>query len=199
MRRKKCHRATQVLPCGGFELDHWALWFFKNLAGLWLARLINNHVGIYGCGRGFFGVPTSVLLFLCGFGWDLCRTTTTHSAHCHCPLYSDWGWSPNDQNLSMPCLNAAGPWKYFLAFMSQGEICISGKLSVQEPSEWGGFFAYLQVIWLYFSLESSLIPAVLELCQVRLFWKLIRSRIWQLSHNCQTGIWEYFLNSLSLK
>ena len=39
------------------------------------------------------------------------------------------------------------------------------------------FFAYLWVILLYFSLESRLIPAVLELGQVRLFWKLIISRI----------------------
>ena len=46
----------------------------------------------------------------------------------------------------------------------------------------GEFFAYLWVILLYFRLESRLIPAVLELDQVRLFWKLIRSRIWQLSN-----------------
>ena len=25
-------------------------------------------------------------LFLCGFGWELCRTATMHSALCHCPL-----------------------------------------------------------------------------------------------------------------
>ena len=30
-------------------------------------------------------------------------------------------------------------------------------------------------------------------------WKLIRSRIWQLSHSCQTGVWEYFPTSLALK
>ena len=45
------------------------------------------------------------------------------------------------------------------------KICINGKLSVQEPSEWRGFFAYLWVILLYFSLESRLIPA-LKLGQV---------------------------------
>ena len=59
------------------------------------------------------------------------------------------------------------------------------------------FFAYLWVILLYFSLESRLIPEVLEL--VKLFWKLIRSRIWQLSHSCQTGVWEYFPSSLTVK
>ena len=36
----------------------------------------------------------------------------------------------------------------------------------------GEFFAYLWVILLYFSLESWLIPAVLELGKVNLFWKL---------------------------
>ena len=24
--------------------------------------------------------------FLCGFGWELCRTVSMHSALCHCPL-----------------------------------------------------------------------------------------------------------------
>ena len=60
--------------------------------------------------------------------------------------------------------------------------------------------AYLWVILLHFNLvESRLIPAVMELGQVRLFWKLIRSRIWQLSHSRQTGVWEYFPSSLALK
>ena len=36
----------------------------------------------------------------------------------------------------------------------------------------GESFAYLWVSLLYFSLESRLIPAVMELGQVRLFWKL---------------------------
>ena len=43
------------------------------------------------------------------------------------------------------------------------EIYINGKFSAQEPS------AYLWVILLFFSLESRLIPAVLEFGQVRLF------------------------------
>ena len=63
----------------------------------------------------------------------------------------------------------------------------------------GESFAYMWVILLYFSLESRLIPAVLELGQVRLLWKLTRSRIWELSHGCQTGVWKYFPNSLALK
>ena len=54
----------------------------------------------------------------------------------------------------------------------------------------GESFAYLWVILLYVSLESRLISTLLELGQVRLFWKLIRSRIWQLSQSCQTGVWE---------
>ena len=41
------------------------------------------------------------------------------------------------------------------------EICINGKFSVQEPSEWR-VFAYLWVIFLYFSQEFKLISGVLE-------------------------------------
>ena len=63
----------------------------------------------------------------------------------------------------------------------------------------GDIYAYLWVSLLYFNLESRLIPVLLELGQVKLFWKLIMSIIWQLSHSCQTGVWEYFPNILSLK
>ena len=41
------------------------------------------------------------------------------------------------------------------------------------------------VVLLYFSLESRLISAVLELGKIIFFRKLIRSRVWQLSHSCQ--------------
>ena len=72
--------------------------------------------------------------------------------------------------------------------------------SFQYQSQMNGeFFAYLWVILLHFSLESRLIPAVLDLGQVTLFWKLIRSRIRQLSHSCQTGVWKYFPSSLAME
>ena len=63
------------------------------------------------------------------------------------------------------------------------DICINDKFSVQEPSEWRVFCIHVSNFTLYFSRESRLIPAVLELSQVRLFWNYIRSRIWQLSHH----------------
>ena len=68
------------------------------------------------------------------------------------------------------------------------EICINGKFSVQEPREWTVFWHTCRVILLYFTLEYRLITVVLELGQVRLFWKLIRSRICatvtELSNRC---------------
>ena len=104
-------------------------------------------------------------LFLCGFGWKLCRTATMQmqSALCHCPLLSEWGWSSDNQssqhalvwsNWPMQTLSGiyhSGPVKLK---DKMGEVCINGKLSVQEPSEWR-VFAYLWVIWLYFSREST--------------------------------------------
>ena len=108
---------------------------------------------------------------------------------------------------SMPCSGATGPWKHSLAFMPQywwnWHIKWMKSVSVgsfQYKNQVNGeFFAYLWVILLYFSLGPRLIPAVLKLGQVKLFWKLIRSRIWQLSHSCQTGVWGYFPSSLPLK
>ena len=52
------------------------------------------------------------------------------------------------------------------------------------------------IFWIYSSLESRQIPTVFELGQVMLFWKLIRSIIWQLSHRCQNGV---FLKQFSIE
>ena len=109
---------------------------------------------------------------------------------------------------SMFCWGSAGRRKHSSIYATElvkltdkmDGICNSGKLSVRKPSELWGVFAYLWVILLYFSLDSRLIPAVLELGQVKFFFfKLIRSGIWQLSHSCQTGFWEYFQSSVAFK
>ena len=106
---------------------------------------------------------------------------------------------------SMPCWGAAGPWRHSLAFMPQDwwnwqirwvKSVSMGSFQYRNQVNGEVFFAYLWVILLHFSLESRLIPAVLELGRIRLFWKLIRSKIWQLSHSCQTGVWEYIPRSL---
>ena len=78
------------------------------------------------------------------------------------------------------------------------EICINGKWSVQEPNALI-FCVHLWIVLLYFSPESRLISRVVILGQVRLFWKLIRSRIWQVSHSCHTGILKYFPGSFAWK
>ena len=39
-----------------------------------------------------------LFLFLCGFGWELSRTASMHSALCYCPLSSEWGWSSDNQS-----------------------------------------------------------------------------------------------------
>ena len=106
---------------------------------------------------------------------------------------------------SMPCWGAAGPSKHSLWHLclrlvkvtdKMDEICINGKFSVQEPSEW-------RVFCIPVSKFTVCQPRNLDRFQqfwnevVRLFWKLIRSRIWQLSHSCQTGVWEYFPYSLA--
>ena len=78
---------------------------------------------------------------------------------------------------SMPCWGGAGPSKPSLAFKSQpGEkLQIKWMKSVsigsfQHKNQVNGeTLAYLWVILLYSSLESRLIPAVLE-GQIRMFW-----------------------------
>ena len=82
---------------------------------------------------------------------------------------------------SMPCWGATGQGKLSGIYATgpvkftdkMDEICINGRFSVQEPSEWRVFFAYLWVILLYFSTESGLISGMLE---VWLFWKLNQVR-----------------------
>ena len=68
-------------------------------------------------------------------------------------------------------------------------ICINGKCSVQESSEWILFCIPVSNVTVF---QARLISGVLTLVQVTLLWKLIRSRIWQLSHSCQTGGWSIF-------
>ena len=76
----------------------------------------------------------------------------------------------------------AGPWEHSPGIYATGlvkfkdkidEICINGKFSIEEPSECR-FFCIPVSNFTVFRLESRLVPAVLELGQVRLFWKLIR-------------------------
>ena len=78
--------------------------------------------------------------FLCGFGWELCRTASMHSALCH--------WTKDNQSSQHALLRCNWPMKTFSGVYATGlvkltdkmdEICISGKFSVQEPSEWRVF------------------------------------------------------------
>ena len=107
----------------------------------------------------------------------------------------------------MPCWGATGPWKHSLAFMPQDwwnwQIKWMKYVSVgsfQYKNQVNGeFFAYLWVILLYSSLESRLIPAVLEFGPVKLFGKLIRSIILQLSHSCQNRSLRVFSKQFNIK
>ena len=77
------------------------------------------------------------------------------------------------------------------------EICINGKFSAQEPSEWRDFSIPVSNFTVFQPRIQTDSSSVGRSSQVVL--KLIRSRIWQLSHSCQTWVWEYFPSSLALK
>ena len=121
-----------------------------------------------------------LFLFLCGFAWELCRTARMHSALCHSPLQSEWGWSSDNQSsqhamlmCSLPIKTLSGIyttdwWNWQIKWMksvSMGSFQYKNRVN-------GESFAYLWVTLLYFSLEYRLIPAVLELGKVRLFLKI---------------------------
>ena len=84
--------------------------------------------------------------FLCGFGWEPCRTATMHSAPCHCSLLSEWGCSVLIRQSNLPACLAEGQQEETLSGIhatelvkladKMDEICISRKFSVQEPSKW---------------------------------------------------------------
>ena len=77
------------------------------------------------------------------------------------------------------------------------EICINGKFSAQVPSEWRDFSIPVSNFTVFQPRIQTDSSSVGRSSQVVL--KLIRSRIWQLSHSCQTWVWEYFPSSLALK
>ena len=77
------------------------------------------------------------------------------------------------------------------------EICINGKFSAQEPSEWRYFSIPVSNFTVFQPRIQTDSSSVGRSSQVVV--KLIRSIIWQLSHSCQTWVWEYFPSSLALK
>ena len=119
---------------------------------------------------------------------------------CAIKIAHQWGWWSDDQISQHALLRCSGmeTHTFFLSGIyatglvkstdKMDEICINGTFSAQEPREWK-----------FFSPESRLISGLLELLQVRLFWKIITSRPWQLSHSCQTGVCEYFPSNLVLE
>ena len=83
-----------------------------------------------------------LFLFLCGFGWEIWRTAilcTVPSAIVHCN--QNEAGRQTIKAPSMPSWGAAGSWDHSLVKSTDkmDEICISWKLSVQEPSEWRVF------------------------------------------------------------
>ena len=113
-------------------------------------------------------------------GLPLC---TVSSAIVHC--YRNEVGHQTIKAPSMPCWGAAAhkntPWNLC---HRTGEIDRWNGWNLYQwevfsaRAKWmDRFFAYLWVILLYFDPESRLISGVLELCQVRLYWKLIRSII----------------------
>ena len=110
-----------------------------------------------------------LFLFLCGFGWELCRTASIHCTLCHCPLKSKWGWSSDNQSSQHALMRCSWPIKTLSGIyvtdwwnwqikrvksVSMGSYQYKNQVNRES-------FAYLWVILLYFSLESRLIPAVL--------------------------------------
>ena len=53
----------------------------------------------------------SFFSLICGFGLELCRTASMHSALCHCPLQSEWGWSSDNQSSQHALLRCSWPIK----------------------------------------------------------------------------------------
>ena len=94
----------------------------------------------------FYSIHFFNFQFLCGFGWEPCRTATMHSAPCHCSLLSEWGCSVLIRQSNLPACLAEGQQEETLSGIhatelvkladKMDEICISGKFSVQEPSKW---------------------------------------------------------------
>ena len=142
--------------------------------------------------------PTGLLfcLFLCGFGWELCRTAI--SALCHCPLYSEWGWPSDNQSSQHALLRCSWPWKYSLTFMPQDwwnwEIKWIKYLSMEsfkyKNQENGEFFLHTSwVIVLYFSQESRLYSSSVGIRLV-----CLENQLGQEFHRCHTAFKQDFVS-----
>ena len=166
-------------------------WASCTSAGVWLGTLLYKLRSVQNTGTCYPGQGWFVrnrctwqiqprhffnFQFLCGFGWEPCRTATMHSAPCHCSLLSEWGCSVLIRQSNLPVCLAEGQQEETLSGIHAtelvkladkiDEICISGKFSVQEPSKWKIFTAYLWVALLYFSPESRLISGGLVVLKI---------------------------------
>ena len=130
----------------------------------------NSDNEIYSWHQGFKSSEYSSHIY--NTNYDLCRIlghATQAKAGCHQTIKAP----------SMTCGGVAGPWTYSLPFMPQElwnwhikwmkSVTMGGYQYKNQVN--GEFFVYLWVILLYFSIESKLIPAVLELSHARFFWK----------------------------
>ena len=155
--------SAQILICFIAYIFLFFLFFFHSSVGL-----VGNFAGLPVC-----TVPSAIVH--CNQNESGPQTIKAPSM----PCWSAAGWSKHSQAVT-------AWWKWQIKWMKSVSIG-----SFQHKNQVNGeTLAYLWVILLYSSLESSQIEVVL---------KLIRSRIWQLSHSCQTGVWEYFPSSLALK
>ena len=182
--------------------------------GPWALSLIGLSPGSWQTGLGLVSMSRySAQILICftayifllysalGLLWTLQHR---HHAQCPLPLSIEIGISLVIRQSKL----LAGPWKDSLAFMPQDwwNWLITWMKSVsmgsyQHKNQVNGevFFAYLWVILLHFSPKCRLIPAVLELGHVRLFWKLIRSRILQLSRKLSNWSFRVFSKQFSIK
>ena len=135
-------------------------------------------------------------IFNFSVGLQTCRTATMHSAPCHCSLLSEWGCSVLIRQSNLPACLAEGQQEETLSGIhatelvkladKMDEICISGKFSVQESSKWRFLLHTCEKLYCISAQNLDWFQ------ECWLFWKLIRSRIWQLPDNCQTGVWKSF-------
>ena len=113
----------------------------------------------------------------CWFGWELCRTSTMQCPPT-LPIVIKMRLVIRQSNLPA-CLaevqlmkTLCGNYATELVKLTDklDKICISGKFSVQRPSEWR-VLLYTCEWFYYFNPEPRLISGILELGQVRLFWQ----------------------------
>ena len=121
------------------KADLWGTWVYLSRCTWQIQLRSGQHISVFCTDLNLFYSIHFPFLFLCGFGWGIC------GALCHCPLWSEWGWSSDNQISYHALLRCS--WVTLSGNYATGLVKLKDKM---DENLNGGFQYKSQVIFFCF-------------------------------------------------